>query len=589
MTRQLISILSAFACAFGCFAIPAKPDPIKYTQPDGSVITITIMGDEFGHMVFSEDGLLLKEADGWLEYAKFGDDGIPTASGIAALSKGFPESRAQLSQTTDQINAWAQRLNLKKQEKLAKLHNLHLAHSNSSTVTRSEDDWNSNGNISLGFGRFHDRFPVSGEQKVLVILAQYKDVRFRYGTYDYYYRFLNEEGFPDYGSRGSVRDWLVENSSGLYAPDFDLYGPVTLPERREYYGADSTEDIDPNAYMMSVHALQLLDDEVDFSIYDCDGDGKIDNVFIIYAGVGEHDSHIIDAVWPQEWFVSEADDHEYIFDGVALDQYACSSERRNGQTQPSGIGTFLHEFSHVMGLPDLYTELWSFTPGRWSILDQGAYNNECLTPPNYSGFEKGALGWLDFRAFEEGDVELPYLVESGVAYAMPTENENEIFLFENRQQVGNDEFLPGHGMLVWHVDYDEHAWINGFINAFEDHQRVDIIEADGKKTNETQDGDAFPGAAGVTEFGFRTKPKLVSWSGEQLEFDLIDIRESEDGIISFRVVDSKFNTGDPGSVDHTLQDNVVECAPIFDILGRRIQKPGPGQMYIQNGKKHINK
>lgn len=120
---------------------------------------------------------------------------------------------------------------------------------------------------------------------MLVILAQYKDVRFRYGTYDYYYRFLNEEGFPDYGSRGSVRDWLVENSNGLYAPDFDLYGPVTLPERREYYGADSTEDIDPNAYMMSVHALQLLDDEVDFSIYDCDGDGKIDNVFIIYAGV----------------------------------------------------------------------------------------------------------------------------------------------------------------------------------------------------------------------------------------------------------------------------------------------------------------
>ena len=153
-----------------------------------------------------------------------------------------------------------------------------------------------------------------------------------------------------------------------------------------------------------------------------------------------------------------------------------------------------------------------------------------MTPPNYSSFEKGALGWLEFRTFEEGDTELTCLGESSVAYAMPTENENEFFLFENRQQIGNDEFLPGHGMIVWHVDYDEYAWVNGFINTLEDHQRVDIVEADNHPDLQTVDSDTFPGTAVVTEFGFRTEPKLASWSGRQLEFDLTDIKESEEGM-----------------------------------------------------------
>ena len=170
---------------------------------------------------------------------------------------------------------------------------------------------------------------------------------------------------------------------------------------------------------------------------------------------------------------------------------------------------------------------------------------------------------------------------------MPTEKGNEFFLFENRQPLGNDEFLPGHGMLVWHVEYDEYAWVNGFVNALEDHQRVDIVEADNHPDPQTVDSATFPGTAGVTEFGFRTKPKLASWSGQQLEFDLVDITESEDGIISFRVVDSKTNTGDPGSVGDAIADPEGSSGAMYDIFGRKILHASPGQIYFQDGKKLI--
>ncbi|MDE7409936.1 MAG: M6 family metalloprotease domain-containing protein [Muribaculaceae bacterium] len=584
MKRLLLSILASGICA-GAMAIPAKPGLIAYTQPDGTVINVRIVGDEHGHMVYSESGLLLAEAnDGRLEYARFDSNGFPIPSGIAVGQSIDEKSLAARLQPENLINGWIDKVTVNSRERVEKLKEV----ASRIKVTRSGDDLTDEGEsrlVPLNFARCEATFPVLGEQKGLVVLVEYEDITFDYGDYDYFNRMLNEEGFSDFGSLGSARDWFIENSNGRFIPEFDVYGPVKLPNPRQYYGGNDVYGNDMHPEEMAIHACQILDEQVDFSQYDRDGDGLIDNVFIFYAGKGEHDSKIKNAVWPHSWDIAaNYPDKEFVFDGVKLGHYACTCEYPSGYKRPDGIGTFVHEFSHVMGLPDLYVTTYTsgFTPGEWSVMDQGPYNNDRLTPPNYSSYEKCALGWLDFKPFSEGRMEIPDLSSTNEAYAMPTEKENEFFFFENRQQHGNDEFLPGHGMLVWHVDYKESVWRLNTVNNTANHQYVDLIEADNVKSAATRAADVFPGPKGVTSYGFDTKPQLASWAKKRLDFDLTDIAESEDGIISFNAV--KY---DPNAVETVESANATD-AIYYDLMGRRIANPGKG-IYIHNGKKVLVK
>lgn len=542
----LIIITAFFAVV--SFAIPAKRGFIDYRQPDGSVIKVRMTGDEHGHLIYSEDGRLLIENDGWLEYAKVDEE------------------------------SWTELVEANRASRIARLREASLARMLS---TRGEE----NSLVPQNFGRNDVSFPVIGEQKGLVILVEYKDLKFTYADYDYFNRMLNEEGFSDFGSLGSARDWFIENSDGKFRPQFDVFGPVELPNEYEYYGKNDAYGNDRKPHMMAIHACDSLDNKVDFSRYDCDGDGIIDNVFIFYAGTGEHDSGEANTVWPHSWDVSEAErGKEYIYDGVKLDHYACTCEYPIKHSRPDGIGTFVHEFSHVMGLPDLYvtTNSSGFTPGEWDALDYGPYNNEGLTPPNYSSFEKCALGWMEFLPLTEGTIELPDFSTSNVAYALPTENGNEFFFFENRQQTGNDKYLPGHGMLVWHVDYKKSIWDANKVNNTSDHQHVDIVEADDIRTDATRSGDSFPGTNNVTSFGFDTTPQLASWAKKPLAYELMEIAESEGGTISFKAI--AYDGNGQGSVEMTETEDAA--GQYYDLMGRKVSRLGKG-IYILNGRKVI--
>lgn len=579
MKRVILNIMAAGLCATA-MAIPAKPGFVAYTQPDGSVINVMMAGDEHGHVIYSESGKLLIDVAGYLEYADFDTDGFPVASGIRVSNDNESKVAAMRLQPQSKIDKWAEKMMTNRNGRLDKKY---AKSSLKKIATRSEDEEEGEGLIPVNYGRCDTNFPVLGQQKGLVILVSYQDVDFKYGDNDYYTRMINEEGFSDYGSLGSVRDWFIYNSNGLFQPDFDVYGPVVLPNDRAYYGENDVYGSDKRAEEMAIHACELLDDEVDFSVYDRDGDGVIDNVFIFYAGKGEHDSNIANTVWPHSWDISVGrPDEEFIYDGVKLDRYACTCEYPSGYQRPDGIGTFVHEFSHVMGLPDLYVTTYTggFTPGEWSVMDQGPYNNDRLTPPNYSSYEKAALGWIEMRPIEEGRIEIPDLSTTNIAYVMPTDNKDEFYFFENRQLIGNDEFLPGHGMLVWHVDFVPGIWEMNIVNNSRNHQYVDLIEADNVKTASTRDADSFPGTKHVTAFGYDTKPQLISWSKKRLAYDLQDIAESEDGIISFNAVAPEGNAviGIEASGD---QDNIY-----YDLAGRRVMNPGKG-IYIVNGEKVI--
>ena len=581
MKRLLLSMLASGICV-GAMAVPAKPGIIQYTQPDGTVINIMIAGDEHGHMLYSESGLLLMESEGSMVYAEFDADGIPVPSRISVGSVKDDMSLSGKLQPKHLLDGWVEKMMLHKAERIVSLKEI----ASDKIFTRAEtegQDEDDDRLVPLNFGRCETSFPVLGEQKGLVILVEYDDVPFEFGDFDYFNRMLNEEGFDDFGSLGSARDWFIENSGGLFVPEFDVYGPVKLPNKREYYGGNSGDygsDLHPED--MAIHACDILDEKVDFSKYDRDGDGIIDNVFIFYAGKGEHDSGIPGAVWPHSWDVAASyPDKEFIYDGVRLNHYACSCEYPSGYKRPDGIGTFVHEFSHVMGLPDLYNTVDMravYTPGSWSVMDKGPYNNDGLTPPNYSSYEKCALGWLDFKPFTPGRMELTDLSTTNIAYALPTEKETEFFFFENRQQSGNDKFIPGHGMLVWHVDYKKSTWAANTVNNIALHQYVDLVEADNVRSKDSTAGDAFPGTKNVTSYTYDTKPQLASWGKKHLDFSLEDIEESTGGLISFNALGSDLNA--VNKVESAGEEENI----YYDLMGRRISNPDKG-IYIVNGKK----
>ncbi len=423
-------------------------------------------------------------------------------------------------------------------------------------------------------------FPAFGEQKALVILVEYQDVRFELSEpREYFDRLLNEEGFADFGATGSARDFFTDNSNGLFLPRFDVYGPVLLDHERAYYGGnDYYYHSDKQPEMMAIEACSLLDASVDFTEYDRDGDGTIDNVFIFFAGRGEPDGGGDDAVWPHSAKLTSWIETPIMFDGVRLDGYGCACEKETGLDRPASIGTFVHEFCHILGLPDLYPTYYSgsYTPGPFSTMDQGPYNNEGRTPPLLSSFERAALGWIEPKPLEsDGTYMLNELGETNEAYLITSGSPDEYYLLENRQQRGWDSWLPGHGMLVWHVRYDEEAWNSFSVNNDPYYQRVDLIEADNSIYSDDRSGHPFPGINGVTAFGSVTTPRMEFDNPPEVSGRLSEITET-DGLITFRYSTEMNGISPIKSENGAPQDFLVD--------GQRIEALNPLTIYSADGK-----
>lgn len=516
---------AAFALMAG--AVPAKRGIQTVTQPDGTTIEIRAVGDEHMHFLTTADGYLLKkDANGYWNYGRIDVNGRLVSTGIVARG---PENRSQ----TD----------------LTSLQNIKTVNATELMATRRKNAPSRAGmfrsNAQNGMGRFTSDFPREGDVKALVILVEYSDVKFKLSDpKSYFSNLLNQKGFSEYGGTGSATDYFLEMSMGKFRPQFDLYGPVTLPQKRSYYGGNDSQDNDMYPEMMLVHAAQILDPDVDFSQYDMDNDGYVDNVYIFYAGLGEASaSWDEDAVWPHSWALSSANKSVKV-DGKIIDSYACSNEWEGNR--PDGVGTFVHEFSHVMGLPDLYTTDYSdaetLTPGAWSVMDYGPYNNDGRTPPAYSVYERNAMGWIDLKELSEPEnVSLGYIAETNEGCIIQTGIDNEFFLLENRQQEGWDTYVPGHGMLIWHIDYNQYVFDSNEVNNSVSHQYVDIVEANNRADNEVASvmaGYPWPGTSNKTEFTSKTTPALKTWSGKSIDVPLTSIAE-KNGIISFDVCGGK--------------------------------------------------
>ena len=405
--KKIFAILVAALCCFAAaHAVPAYRGLVPYTQPDGSVIQIRLHGDEFFHWVTDAHGNALEmDAEGYYR----------------------PASEAQVRA---RLAAASQR--------------------------RSAVNARRRGPAKAGV--------ASGQKHFLVILVEFSDVFFASSTANADFdALLNQQGYNVNGGTGSARDFYYENSGGLFEPIFDVYGPVRLNNNQAYYGGNDSGGYDLRPEEAVSEGCQALDNEIDFSRYDNDGDGEVDLVFMYYAGKGEADQGGSNCIWPHQWELSGAGT-SLSLDGKKIDKYACTNEVVGVGTlkgKMCGIGTACHEFGHAMGLPDFYDTDYDDYNGKagglydYSTMCGGSYNNSGRTPPYFNIEDRIMLGWLQpsvIREFSSSGSYTLTSVSGNVAYKTLTDQAGEYFLYECRSKTGWDTYIPEAGLIVYHVD-----------------------------------------------------------------------------------------------------------------------------------------
>lgn len=490
------------------WAIPAKPGVRKLATKDGSTIEARMVGDEFHHAMVSLDGFVVRQTEGNY-YVK--------------TSEAFDAEKASAMNRQARI-----RRNVPVEPK---------------SVDMTETNYASKG---------------------LVILVSFSNKSFS-KTKQQFTDMLNQQGYSSNGATGSAKDYFNASSFGKYNPTFDVYGPYTLSHPMSYYGSNDSwgNDLRPDQMVVDAVAAMVAEQGTNsLQQYDCDNDGYVDNVFIFYAGYAESSTGNDNEIWPHRyWVYSSYVDGQTTYGGKTIYDYACSSELDGdyGSTM-TGIGAFCHEFSHVLGLPDLYdtqyTNGWA-TPGDWDIMDNGCYNNNERTPPAYSAQEKFYLGWLiptmlntpgnyTLAKSSDGNGQAYMMTSSGNSNLNPTSpSPKEYYLLENRQQSGWDKYLPGHGMLVWKIKYNASTWSSNTVNDSRSNLGCVIVAAGGDKRYGgyyySSDSDPFPGTEKVRNFTPYTNYALseITERNGQISFVMgastgVDAVSSEDGPVIIR-------------------------------------------------------
>ncbi len=400
-----------------------------------------------------------------------------------------------------------------------------------------------------------------GAKSGLVILVDFPDKQFLpKNTKEYYQRIMTESGFSDGKFVRSVKDYFVAQSVGQFELNLDVAGPYRMDNPYSYYGKWVGNDNDHFVGKMITQACQKADADIDFSKYDWDGNGEVEQVYILYAGHGEASWNDSTTVWPHEWSIyaatSKYSDSPALLklDNVTVDTYATGSELGAIDGEIDGIGTFCHEFSHCLGIPDFYDtgDEGNFGMSYWDLMDAGSYAGDSFRPVGYSIYEKSFCGWKSPIELKDTAVQvrnLKALSEEGDAYIIYNQgNRNEYFLLENRQQTGTDDGLLGHGLLVTHVDYDKNAWQNNTVNTDGNHQRLTIVPADNSFYTKMDNGalaltanelagDPFPHNSNDSLTN-NSKPSNATFNAnndgmKKLNRGVLNIVEHQDGTVSF--------------------------------------------------------
>lgn len=464
-----------------------------------------------------------------------------------------------------------------------------------------------------------------GKKKGLIILVQYKDKIFKFGhNQKMYNRIANETGYANsLGFVGSVKDYFLAQSNGQFELDFDVVGPYTLNHEYAYYGAPSGNSHDVRPCDMVYDACRLADPDVNFTDYDWDGDGYVEQVYVLFAGLGQAAGGDENTIWPHEYKLQEGNNGSYVSkdNNVVVNTYACGPELTLQYTpvayreRVDGIGTLCHEFSHCLGYPDLYDtgNGGNFGMGEFDLMDAGSYNGESFCPPNYSAYEKWFAGWitptvLDKPASVKGMQAQD--VKYGQAFVVYNDNnKNEYYLIENRQQnVGIwDKQLPASGMMITHVDYDENIWERNNVNTIvnysnqygpeyayldNDHQRLTIFHADNEEGSsaDSQAGDLYPFNGNNSLTDTSSPAAIIYQGGSTMGKPITNITQNEDGSIDFDFMGGS-NDNIISGIHFVENDEVSSFGQgVYSLDGRYMGTSANGLekgIYIVNGKKIV--
>lgn len=535
MKKLLLSTVFLAGMSLSLYAVPALNRTILKTLPNGNTLEIQLNGDENFHYTTLPDGTLITEADnGYFYYATINTETNEITATPYRVDLPLPSKAKASNASTESV---ARQLEQMKQTNLKRRM---VPHASRPTKLNA----------------------VNADHGV-VILANFKDVKFKYTKEDYE-KMLNEEGYSDYSSTGSARDYFIDSSYGKFSPTFEVYGPYDLSKNMSDYGGNVGGN-DRNPTGMVVEVCKLAEaDGVDFSKYDTDNDGYVDNVYVFYAGEGEANGGSPSTIWPHRWVI----DPTYSFSGtkedtkvsgVYLYDYACSNEicEENQHyigNDLQGVGTFIHEYGHVLGLPDLYNTSYGNTRTLeiYDVMDCSNYLNYGRTPVSYSAYERMFCEWVTpEQIFPDGNstqVELPLIAEgkvllitaNGKEHNMDGKNPdpNEFYLLENKPDTGWDYYAnvtasPNYaqkgdkGMLITRVKYVSFLWDNNMVNNNSSNMGVSYV------TNSTQTYPyyypMFPGKRNATSITFGN-------------YEITDIvRDDETGKITFNIRNTKMS------------------------------------------------
>lgn len=607
MRRLLVTsiLLAIFICSF---AIPSTREPFSVKQSDGTSLSLVLIGDEVFHILTTLDGVPVIESNDSYFYATVQDDKLVPSNTLAhnsdIRSKNENIIVTSLKDVTNKVLSliWSKQLNKRNE-------------------ARSRRGYVTNTNESRRRDTFGHSSSYIGKKKGLVILAEFPDLKFNSAnTNNEFYQFFNQTNYSKNNFAGSVHDYFLDQSYGQFDISFDIIGPITLSKSYSYYGKNDSEGNDMHVCEMVQEACTLISEECDFLTYDWNGDNEVEQVYIVYAGPGEHTGAGSKYIWPHEWNLDEGLEQKdgtgpITIGGATINTYAMSCELApNSSSTMDGIGTACHEFSHCLGLPDAYctnNDSYAFAMSYWDLLAKGSSNGTMRhgeAPCGYTAYERWFAGWLEpIELSSPCDVtNIPCLADAPIAYIIYNDaNRNEFFILENRQPSDKwykytSSFSGLSGLLIYHIDYDNQAWEDNEVNWEYSHQRMSVVPADdsyGRFSQSTMTysasqydlaGDLFPGYYNTTEFTDDSHKnhggKLFNQNTDGTYFlhkPITNIQE-KDGLISFCFMGGGETIDCNGIRSLTTNNTDTEY---YNLSGMKTSVPYAKGLYItrQNG------
>lgn len=537
LTICLLTVCLTNAFFSRLYAGPARPGVISITQSDGSRISLRVHGDEFHNYVTTVEGYTVTpDSDGDWAFARLGADGLLEPTSVKA------KPTSSLTKEERMILGSALRKDLRPARVTEFQRGLQTA-ARTYSLTTSADDGSVSAPPLLGGTSWK---PV-GKKKILVILAEYPDKPFSKGNRSEFDELLNSRNYITNGATGSVWQYYYDNSRGQFDPEFTVVGPYKLSHNRAWYKDRGSE--------MAAEAARLADADVDFNQFA--ENGVAHDFFVFYSGGAQSDGDP-DGIWPHRYTMS------LTLDGVKIPGYACSSELEpsssgNAASSMAGIGSFCHEFGHIIGWPDFYdTNTNDGSDGEgprfFSLMDYGTYNNGSRTPPAIGILEQWMMGWAKPEVLDaSGDYTLKPVTE-GAGYLVKTETEGDYFLLECR---GTDktvwdkkEYLDYYGygqdwgLLVYHVNGNNTAlWVGNTTNNAKGRECYKLLYSNPNKNGNVEPAYIpkrcfYPGGSNVTSIASDSKSGFMSSDGKKTEVEIPSIRlDAGEGTVKLSVTE----------------------------------------------------